>query len=186
MTTPPVVSITDELIADLEAAANAAGGAEWMLIDGEMRMDADNRYVTSKDRIDDNKVPFAEIHYGNPDAGMGEPFQGEQVAAGYFMALANPATILALLAERADLKLQLAAARVDAKRWRDIVQSFVDEIPHRSAVRGNAPGHGHDVPGIWDSDNGPLAGKECAWCKTWHSALGAARDIAAMDIGSGD
>jgi ribA/ribD-fused uncharacterized protein len=32
---------------------------------------------------------------------------------------------------------------------------------------GNAPGHAHDVPGIWDSDNGKLAGKPCAWCALW-------------------
>lgn len=121
MTTSPVVSITDELIAELES---------------------------------------------------GVPHENCSIPG---------AVIGALLAERADLKRQLAAASVDAERWRDIVQSVVDEIPHRSAVRGNAPGHGHDVPGIWDSDNGPLAGKECAWCKTWHSALGAARNIANGD-----
>lgn len=32
---------------------------------------------------------------------------------------------------------------------------------------GNAPGHGHRIPGIWDEDNGDLAGKPCAWCLTW-------------------
>lgn len=136
MTTPPVVSITDELIEELE---------------GEIRIA----------RAINNRAPI------------------------------HPDDLESLLAERAELKQQLAAAspaaesyelfRQEAKRWRDIVRSFANEIPHRSAVRGNAPGHGHDVPGIWDSDNSPLAGKECAWCKTWHSALDAARNI-----GSGD
>jgi hypothetical protein len=32
---------------------------------------------------------------------------------------------------------------------------------------GNAPGHAHEIPGIWDSDNGAKAGKPCAWCLTW-------------------
>lgn len=32
---------------------------------------------------------------------------------------------------------------------------------------GNAPGHGHETPGIWDDDNGPLAGQPCKWCATW-------------------
>jgi len=32
---------------------------------------------------------------------------------------------------------------------------------------GNAPGCGHSIPGIWDSDNGARAGKPCAWCLTW-------------------
>ena len=33
--------------------------------------------------------------------------------------------------------------------------------------RKNAPGHAHQIPGIWDSDNGKKAGKPCAWCLTW-------------------
>lgn len=33
--------------------------------------------------------------------------------------------------------------------------------------QGNAPGHSHAIPGIWDSDNGGLAGKPCDWCLTW-------------------
>lgn len=31
----------------------------------------------------------------------------------------------------------------------------------------NAPGHAHQIPGIWDEDNGDLAGTPCAWCLTW-------------------
>ena len=34
-------------------------------------------------------------------------------------------------------------------------------------VKGNSPDHKHSVPGIWDSDNGDLAGLPCAWCLTW-------------------
>ena len=34
--------------------------------------------------------------------------------------------------------------------------------------RGDAPGHAHHRPGIWDDDNRPaIAGKPCAWCMTW-------------------
>lgn len=72
----------------------------------------------------------------------------------------------ALLAER-------DAAQKDAERFREIVAAVVREHPHRSANRGNAPGHGHSVPGVWDSDNGALAGTECAWCKTWNEAIAA-------------
>lgn len=32
---------------------------------------------------------------------------------------------------------------------------------------GDAPGHSHRIPGIWDSDNGDKAGEPCAWCLTW-------------------
>lgn len=72
----------------------------------------------------------------------------------------------ALLAER-------DALEKDAVRFREIVAAVVREHPRRSANRGNAPGHGHSVPGVWDSDNGALAGTECAWCKTWNEAIAA-------------
>ena len=36
--------------------------------------------------------------------------------------------------------------------------------------RGNAPGHGHSDSGIWDSDNGDLAGVKCAECSLWAEA----------------
>jgi len=38
------------------------------------------------------------------------------------------------------------------------------------ARRGNAPGHGHDVTGVWGSDNGILAGQKCAECALWSEA----------------
>lgn len=34
-----------------------------------------------------------------------------------------------------------------------------------------APGHSHDVPGIWDNDSDPaIAGKSCDWCAHWNAA----------------
>lgn len=42
---------------------------------------------------------------------------------------------------------------------------------------GNAPGHAHRRPGIWDSDNEPgIAGKPCAWCLTWAKFTRLAKD----------
>lgn len=39
---------------------------------------------------------------------------------------------------------------------------------------GNAPGHAHTDPGIWDADNKKeLAGKPCAWCALWNKATAA-------------
>ena len=68
-----------------------------------------------------------------------------------------------------------AAEIAELKRQRDellaAISSIVEEVPHRHGSRGNAPGHGHDVAGIWDDDNGALAGKECGWCKAWRFAV---------------
>lgn len=59
----------------------------------------------------------------------------------------------------------------DETKWRDLMFAIVTERPRRSRNHhGDAPGHSHSVAGIWDSDNGVLAGKECAWCKAWREA----------------
>lgn len=57
--------------------------------------------------------------------------------------------------------------------WKPLLEAVLREMPHASRHRkpGNAPGHAHDVPGIWDSDNGELAGKHCAWCIAWNTAV---------------
>ena len=46
----------------------------------------------------------------------------------------------------------------------------------------NAPGHAHHTPGIWDEDNGDLAGKPCAWCLTWKKFTGLIEREAAHGI----
>ncbi|SED32367.1 hypothetical protein SAMN05216205_4910 [Pseudomonas mohnii] len=96
---------------ELKRLAEALHGAEWQLVDGD-GFDADNRFVTSQRRIDDNKVAFAEINYGHPEAGMGEPFQSEQVTAGEFIAAANPAAVLALVAENERMTSELEQAQL--------------------------------------------------------------------------
>jgi len=68
----------------------------------------------------------------------------------------------------------IAEKDADAVRYRDLLAAVIAEMPHRvKGTRGNAPGHGHSVKGIWDSDNGVLAGKECAWCRVWNEACAA-------------
>ena len=83
------------------------------------------------------------------------------------------AEIVALKGTIADLEAECEELRKDAERYRSLLEAVLREIPHRKGNRGNAPGHGHSVPGIWDEDNGALAGKECAWCKVWNEAVSA-------------
>ncbi|WP_369050469.1 hypothetical protein [Burkholderia gladioli] len=66
----------------------------------------------------------------------------------------------------------------DAQFWRDLLAAMTREIDdgeYGQPWRGteNAPGHTHDVPGVWDTDNGSKAGKPCAWCMTWNRARAA-------------
>lgn len=76
----------------------------------------------------------------------------------------------------------------------DLVQAFArhrianqatGEVDLREALRSifakldkgigqGAPGHAHDVSGIWDADNAPgVAGTQCEWCAQWEAARAA-------------
>ena len=67
---------------------------------------------------------------------------------------------------------QPAAQGLDAERLRHLLCKMVDQLERRRKYRyGNAPGHCHNTPGIWDSDNGKLAGQKCGWCEVWQEAL---------------
>ena len=66
----------------------------------------------------------------------------------------------------------------------DVFQLVIAEMEHRDRNDGNAPGHGHDIPGVWDSDNGALAGKPCAWCAAWKKAKELCAAIASVKGGA--
>lgn len=95
MSTPLVISVTDELVAELEALASKATGGEWEYHMGLIRTMADS----------DGYVPVA-IAPNCPSNWRKQRDRNMNC-----IATANPATILALLAERAELLR-------DAWRWR--------------------------------------------------------------------
>lgn len=71
-----------------------------------------------------------------------------------------------------------AADKRNALAFRDLMAAVIRNInqgEYNRPYRGieNAPGHAHDMPGIWDSDNGAKAGTQCAWCATWNAARAA-------------
>ncbi|EGH43282.1 hypothetical protein [Pseudomonas syringae] len=70
-----------------------------------------------------------------------------------------------------------AELRAECEALREIMSLVTSEIPHSKSVRpGDAPGHCHSVPGVWDQGNGAKAGKECAWCKVWNAAIAMSKD----------
>lgn len=111
MTTSPIVTITDELLAELEAAANAATKGRWCT-DGDT-------WICAQDSDQLNNGFVLAICQG--------PDESKNAA---YMAKASAAVILALLTERADHLQQLAAAaiaaencelfRKDAERYRKL------------------------------------------------------------------
>ncbi len=70
-------------------------------------------------------------------------------------------------------RVVMKAVEVERKKWEPVIAGVMREVPWqlKSSKKGNAPGHAHEVVGIWDSDNGELAGTQCAWCKAWNTAL---------------
>jgi hypothetical protein len=46
-------------------------------------------------------------------------------------------------------------------------RAILEAVKREMDDDGNAPGHRHQITGVWDDDNGELAGKPCAWCMTW-------------------
>ncbi|WP_141718704.1 hypothetical protein [Burkholderia cenocepacia] len=87
------------------------------------------------------------------------------------------AGMAAILSARA--AVAQAGATSDAAFWRDLLDAVIresddGEYTHPWTGPENAPGHAHDIPGVWDTDNrAEIAGKPCSWCLTWNKARAA-------------
>ena len=135
MTKPPVVSVTDELISELEQLASKVGamaldsaetvesqsGAmiECPVCCGEGYASAENDYCNF-----DNHAIGVEFYGIGPEFGLAES---------YFRAV-NPSTIRALLAERAELKrdaerYRWLAERGDSCQWMNIIRVDPEDYP---------------------------------------------------------
>lgn len=95
MTNAPVLSITDELIAELEELAIKATPGPWQHVEGDDNPDASWAMQFPVVTSEAQEIIGTEGFYSDKQI-------DEANAA--FVAAANPATILALLAERAELK----------------------------------------------------------------------------------
>lgn len=62
-----------------------------------------------------------------------------------------------------------------ANEWKALLRAVIEQHPDDDDEE-QAPGHCHDVPGIWDDDNGSKSGKQCLWCATWNAAKAALRE----------
>ena len=75
-----------------------------------------------------------------------------------------------IISERDQLKAENEALR-------QVMACVAAEIP-RGYSQGNAPGHCHEVPGVWDRSNGEKSGRECGWCKVWNAAVAMSKEAA--------
>lgn len=151
-----------------ELAEKATPGTWWIDSHGH-RMSANGGSETVF--IASEKMGEAKRH---PETGNLSHWPNDWDAS--YIAAANPERALALLDEIEALQTECEKLRKDAERYQSQLEAVLREIPHREGRRGNAPGHCHSVPGVWDEDNGALAGKECAWCKVWNEAVSAMQE----------
>ncbi|MBN5450617.1 ead/Ea22-like family protein [Serratia marcescens] len=84
---------------ELKAAAMAATPGPWIL-DDDSWSEGDNANVSTEERYDGRIVSIAQIEGGGSESGFDEPFSAEQQANARYITAANPAVVLALLAER--------------------------------------------------------------------------------------
>lgn len=53
---------------------------------------------------------------------------------------------------------------------RELLVGLVEIWDKKARGRAGSPNHAHNIPGIWDSDNGELANKPCAECALYDKA----------------
>lgn len=115
MTTSPVITITDELIAELERLAVDANGWNMPAVFQEPEegfLPEDWEWYVGQIDEEDNRYPLLHVNAHQYDSG-----DSEKLARYY--AACNRDTILALLAERAELKRDAARYRHASKRESD-------------------------------------------------------------------
>lgn len=97
----------------LRAKAEKATCGEWSLEYGEERFDAGDALIH---REVVGYLPICRIEGAHPESGFDEDFQMEQQANAEFIAAANPATVLALLAslEAAEKRIAELEAKLDS------------------------------------------------------------------------
>jgi hypothetical protein len=79
--------------------------------------------------------------------------------------------LIPIVSAQSSEKALWEADHVELAEWRRIKKLFREEAKYRNDSRNAYAGHSHSKPGIWDSDNGPLAGHECAACAAARAAL---------------
>lgn len=83
---------------ELKAAAMAATPGPWISGDDSWS-DGDNANISTEERYDSGIINIAQVEGGGSESGFDEPFSTEQQANAAFIAAANPAAVLELLAE---------------------------------------------------------------------------------------
>lgn len=140
----------------LKAAALAATSGPWFSMEDDWR-DGEDALITCESR--EGMTAIAKIDGGGSESGYDDPFKSEQQANSAFIAAANPAAILDLLAELKEVEQREDRYR---QRWVDAVADL-DAAGKRNAEleRANAAQDDHinqqqDRIDTLDNRNGEL------------------------------
>nr|WP_318380017.1 ead/Ea22-like family protein [uncultured Enterobacter sp.]DAI86861.1 MAG TPA: Ead/Ea22-like protein [Caudoviricetes sp.] len=111
---------TNELTAKLKAAAEKATSGEWLLTYGDSSFDADDALIS---REVQGFMPICRVKGAHPESGFDEFFQKEQQHNAEFIALANPANVLAMTEalEAAEKRIASLEARTLTVKMPDYV-----------------------------------------------------------------
>lgn len=101
---------------ELKAAAMAATPGPWIL-DDDSWSEGDNANVSTEERYDGRIVSIAQIEGGGSESGFDEPFSTEQQANARYITAANPAVVLALLAELEAKDKRIAELEAEEEVW---------------------------------------------------------------------
>ncbi|CAI2521432.1 ead/Ea22-like family protein [Serratia liquefaciens] len=114
-------------LSELKAAAMAATPGPWTSLYDDWS-DGDDALISCESR--DGMVAIAKIEGGGFESGYDEPFSSEQQANAAFIAAANPAAVLELLAERDADKKRITDLEAIATDYADKFQKAQDATKH--------------------------------------------------------
>lgn len=117
--------MSTEKLSQLKAAAIAATPGPWGSVYDDWS-DGDDALISSESR--DGMVAIAKIKGGGPDSGYDEPFGTEQQANTAFIAAANPAAVLELLAELEDERASRAQWQQNCTRAEERIAELESKL----------------------------------------------------------
>lgn len=99
--------------------------------------------------------------------------EAEQLRDAHEQVCTNYNRVSFVAGERGEERDRLKA---ENETLRGLVLSALEEGKGRPGTGGNAPGHCHAVPGVWDRGNGERSGTACGWCRIWNAAQAMAKE----------
>ena len=136
----------DELVLKLKAAAEKATQGPWLAVDDDWT-EGENAKISTESRMDENILPIAMVEYGGGCCEDEGQFYGEQEANAHFIALANPSSLRALLAERDADKKRIAYMQEQLARY-SMSPGEADQRRCESRAVRDALGFGKDADNV--------------------------------------